>query len=228
MARTIAELNYYEILNVDRDATIEVIRKSYRRLMQRHGNHPDLGGDTATAAMINKAYSVLSDPERKGEYDARIDILRQVARGFVDAARACVFCELPHELGATDDADDRCGNCGSPLNVAKHVRIELSDQRAIARIRKNLSVIFFTHWPQSRGYAGRTEDISLSGLRLVTKYGLREGQRIKLLSSVVEAVGNITYCIPRRDGWRTEYLTGVSFMTLRFTRAAGGFLSQRV
>lgn len=66
--------NYYEILHVSRDAPAEIIRGSYRTLMQKLGHHPDLGGDTATAAMINEAYAVLSDTERRAEYDARLDL----------------------------------------------------------------------------------------------------------------------------------------------------------
>jgi DnaJ-class molecular chaperone len=36
--------NYYEILHVSRDAPAEIIRGSYRTLMQKLGHHPDLGG----------------------------------------------------------------------------------------------------------------------------------------------------------------------------------------
>lgn len=236
--------NYYEVLHVDRDAPMEVIRGSYRRLMQQRGHHPDLGGDTAIAATINKAYAVLTDPGRRTEYDARLDDALRVAQSFVDEAdvqsaatqasrvldpaRECVFCEMPHGLGTIIEADAKCENCDSPLCAAENLRIELADKRAVARIQKRLDVRFFTDWRQTEAFAGRTEDISLNGLRLVTKRGIRKRQRIKLVSSVVEAVGNITHCVPRRAGWKTEHVAGVSFVTLRFVKSVGGFLSRLV
>jgi hypothetical protein len=47
--------DYYAILHVDPAAPAEVIRASYRTLMQRLGAHPDLGGDHETAAQLNMA-----------------------------------------------------------------------------------------------------------------------------------------------------------------------------
>lgn len=237
-------LNYYDILDVDRDASLQVIRLRYRRLMQHAGHHPDLGGDTAKAAMINKAYAVLSDAVQRSEYDAKLDILLRVAQGFeqsgdapgtaapparfLDPAQKCVFCGTPHNRGAVREPDVSCDNCGSPLCRAENLRIEPSDKRAVARIDKRLTVTFFTDWRQPQGFTGHTEDISLHGLRLVTRRGVQTGQRIRLVSNIVEAVGSITHCVARRAGWKTEHVSGVSFVTLRFRRSAGGFLSQRV
>ena len=73
--------DYYEVLHVNRDAPLEIIRGSYRTLMQRLKNHPDLGGDPAIAARINEAYAVLRDAERRAAYDARLDLVAQIARG---------------------------------------------------------------------------------------------------------------------------------------------------
>ncbi len=57
--------NYYRLLHVQPDAPIEVIKASYRTLMRTPGNHPDLGGDGANAALINEAYAVLSDAGKR-------------------------------------------------------------------------------------------------------------------------------------------------------------------
>ncbi len=64
--------DYYELLHVSRDAPTEVIKASYRTLMQRLRMHPDLGGDSSVAAMINEAYAVLLDAKRRAEYDATL------------------------------------------------------------------------------------------------------------------------------------------------------------
>lgn len=233
--------SYYELLGIGQDASIEVIRHSYRRMMQQLRMHPDLGGDTSTAALINKAYAVLSNSKRRHDYDASLVIPSGIGPGFVvdgqerlaplralDPDRQCVFCDAPHDRGAGDSPDAACKTCGSPLHAAERLRTESYDQRAIARIDKQLEVMFYTHWRQSKGFHGRTEDISLGGLRLVTRINICEAQRIRLKSDIVEAVGYTTHCTPRRNGWRTEYVAGVSFLTLRFARAVGGFVSQHV
>lgn len=236
--------NYYDVLHVSRNAPVEIIRGSYRTLMQRLKHHPDLGGDTATAALINEAHAVLTDPERRAEYDAELAILERVAEGFVDtpntdrpaaaqertldAAHQCIFCATPHRHGANIDRDATCENCGSPLCAAENLRIESSDHRAISRIRKRQKIIFYTHCRQNPGFSGRTEDISLNGLRLITRQALTEGQHVRIVSRVLDAVGRVSHCGVRRRGWSTENIAGISFLTMRILQSSGGLLSQRV
>lgn len=59
--------NYYEILGVAKDAGQSEIKKKFRELSKTH--HPDKGGDEEMFKKINEAYSVLSDPQKKAEYD---------------------------------------------------------------------------------------------------------------------------------------------------------------
>ncbi len=235
--------NYYEVLHVSRDAPPEIIRSSYRMLMQRLRNHPDLGGDPAVAARINEAYAVLKNPQKRAAYDARLDLVAQIAAGMpgdtegpgpgnnrrvLDPDRECVFCETPHEHGKVVEDSTGCKTCGSPLSAARNHRSGSSDQRAIDRVNKKQKVMFYTHWPQRRGFPGHTEDISLNGLRLATRQDLSEGQRIKIVSNVVEAVGHVTHCMQERRGWAMHCVAGVSFITLRFVSSVGGFVSNRV
>jgi curved DNA-binding protein CbpA len=44
---------YHQILGVQPDASLETIRRAYRKLMFEMKMHPDLGGDHAAAAAIN-------------------------------------------------------------------------------------------------------------------------------------------------------------------------------
>jgi len=59
--------NYYEILGVDKGADKEELKKAYRELSKEH--HPDRGGDAEKFKEINEAYSTLSDPEKRADYD---------------------------------------------------------------------------------------------------------------------------------------------------------------
>ena len=235
MIRKEVQCNFYEILRVDRDAPPGVIRESYRRLMQHGGNHPDLGGDTRTAALINKAYSVLSDPEQRRDYDLRLDILRRVTAGVVvepakktlDPDLDCLFCEQPHGVVCHESPEVSCEVCGSPVRSVAGMHMDSADQRAVHRLHKRLDLQFFTHWQQPNGFAARTEDVSPKGLRMVTRRDICSGQRIRLVSGILEAVGDITHCAPRHTRWRTENVAGVAFLTLRLARSVGGFVSRR-
>ncbi len=243
MTASTEKRDYYKILHVSHDAPLEIIRSTYRTLMQKLRHHPDLGGDTETAALINEAYAVLSNAEQRAEYDAYLDLRTRIATGIPeqslvdepamspigvpDPFRECVFCGLPHACGEIIDQDACCASCHSPLAVAKSQRLESACQRSVARIDKNQSVVFYTHWPQRMGFKGRMEDISLNGLCLVTARDLKRGQRIKIVSDVLEAVADVTHSVFERRGWETVCVAGVSFTTLRFMRSVGGFVSSQ-
>ena len=60
--------DYYNILGVSKDANDNEIKKAYRRLAHRY--HPDKkGGDEAKFKEINEAYQILSDKQKKAQYD---------------------------------------------------------------------------------------------------------------------------------------------------------------
>ncbi|RLB15817.1 MAG: J domain-containing protein [Deltaproteobacteria bacterium] len=64
--------DYYEILGVNRDASIKEIKEAYRKMALKY--HPDRNRDNPQAAAkmkeINEAYAVLSDPEKRRHYDS--------------------------------------------------------------------------------------------------------------------------------------------------------------
>lgn len=66
--------DYYDVLGVQKNATGDDLKKSYRKLAMEH--HPDMVKDGDKKAHeerfkeINEAYQVLSDPQKRKMYDA--------------------------------------------------------------------------------------------------------------------------------------------------------------
>ena len=66
-------MNYYKILEVDKNASPEVIEKAYKALVKKY--HPDLQESNMRQnaeeriKLINEAYEVLSNPISKAKYD---------------------------------------------------------------------------------------------------------------------------------------------------------------
>ncbi len=61
------EKDYYELLNIKKDATNVEIKKAFRKAALK--NHPDRGGDEEKFIKYQKAYEILSDPKKRDIYD---------------------------------------------------------------------------------------------------------------------------------------------------------------
>ncbi|MBZ4642520.1 MAG: molecular chaperone DnaJ [Deferribacteraceae bacterium] len=63
--------NYYEILGINKNATQDEIKKAYRKLARKY--HPDINPNNKEAEekfkLVSEAYAVLSDPEKRKQYD---------------------------------------------------------------------------------------------------------------------------------------------------------------
>lgn len=59
--------DYYQILGVSKDASSDEIKKAYRKLAHQH--HPDKGGDAQKFKEVSEAYQVLSDQQKRSQYD---------------------------------------------------------------------------------------------------------------------------------------------------------------
>ena len=66
-----AERDYYEVLGATKDATADQLKKAYRNMARKH--HPDVNpGDKAAERHFKeaqKAYDILSDPDKRALYD---------------------------------------------------------------------------------------------------------------------------------------------------------------
>ena len=68
--------NYYDILEVNKNASPEIIEKAYKTLVKKY--HPDLQDNNLKAEyeekikLINEAFEVLSDSEKRKNYDLNL------------------------------------------------------------------------------------------------------------------------------------------------------------
>jgi molecular chaperone DnaJ len=66
----VSKRDYYKVLGVSRDASPEEIRKAYRKLARKY--HPDVNKEPDAEQKfkeVKEAYEVLSDPQKKAQYD---------------------------------------------------------------------------------------------------------------------------------------------------------------
>ena len=73
--------DYYKILGVDKGASQEDIQKAFRKLA--HQYHPDKkGGDVNKFKEVNEAYQILSNQQKRAQYDMGVDPRAAGASGF--------------------------------------------------------------------------------------------------------------------------------------------------
>ncbi len=66
-----AKRDYYEVLGIQKGASEEEVKKAFRQLAKKY--HPDVNKDDKNAEAkfkeVNEAYEVLSDPQKRKQYD---------------------------------------------------------------------------------------------------------------------------------------------------------------
>ena len=230
---------YYQILHVQDDAPAEVIRSTYRTMMQKLKMHPDLGGDEESAALLNEAYAVLMDESARKAYDASLLTKNEpenvnntvqetagayVVKPYVYNPDQCAFCLVFHNYGRSVEHDKSCGQCGSALYPATKYNFGVDGQRIIQRIDKLWPVYFYTKWPQTKPHQGDTQDVSLNGLQMVTSVILQPEQIIKISSKNLEAVARVVNLREDHSILKRRWRVGLEFLTLRFHQTQGTFV----
>jgi curved DNA-binding protein CbpA len=238
--------NFYRILHVQPEAPLEVIKASYRSLMTKLKIHPDLGGDHELAVLINQAYSVLSDPQKRRQYDELLYTRKNQGRGnstheapintgstgsrnagaYYQAHTAskrqyCYFCKtefLP--------AHRHCSHCVSPVSLAKPISNErlgeLFGRRAAPRIAKAGTLIIYPSWPHA-GYTARLRNLSPFGISLLTEYGARTGQILKFDSSNLNGIVRVVSV--RANG--SNFSVHAAFLTAEYLSKSGVFVTEK-
>jgi len=181
--------DYYRILGVDRNASLEEIKRAYRRLARQF--HPDVNpGDKVAEERfkeINEAYQVLSDPQKRRQYDVLGRGWHQWQRsaasgGFEDFARrwfgqagpGVQFVDLDDLFGRGSLADllEAFFNIGQPRARTTYRR---------ARRGKDMEVA--VELTLEEAYHGATRRVRRGDGRVITAKippGARTGSRIRL------------------------------------------------
>ena len=149
-------MDYYEILGVSRNATKVEIKKAYRRLAMKY--HPDKNpGDKEAEEkfkLINEAYQVLSDDEKRAIYD-RYGKEGLEGRGYRPNTNFRDIFEMFSEIfgGFEDEYDD------TPYNLDKAMEIELEFEEAAYGVSKEIEIEYFSICPKCQGSGAKTKDI---------------------------------------------------------------------
>jgi hypothetical protein len=219
--------DYYRVLHVQPDAPAAIIHASYRTLVQR-ALGTTRGGEQV--ALLDAAYAVLGDPQRRASYDleraggpaaARHDTIDESG---APGTRNCLFCGAAHGLQRVLESDDECGRCASPLFPAERHRFEFSGQRMLRRIPKRHAIDIWVTWPQTAPVQAEMRNLSLNGMSFSSAVRLQPNQVVRIDCSELRALGRVAH-VERDSEDYQRFSVGIEFLTLRFRQVRGSFVS---
>ena len=181
-------MDFYELLGVSRSASQKDIRKAYRRLARKY--HPDVNPGDAQAEQkykeISQAYEVLSDAEKRKQYD-RFGTAYQQAQASGQAGAQDFGNFVYEHFGAGSFADifgDLFGDIGVGAGrrrsrVAQqpqrgpdiHDRLPVSFAEAIRGAQKSLTLTIADRCPECDGLGGKATTCPTCGGTGVSQQG---------------------------------------------------------
>lgn len=156
-----SNLNYYEILEVNENASIEVIDKAYRVLAKKY--HPDVyeGDKKQAEAMmqkLNEAYDVLSDENKRSNYDAILKRKKQIEleKSITENKKnSSIDSQNFNNINSQNETDTPLNNPAKYNKEKFVVDTTYMDEKQKRKIKKKLQeryVEAYDNYLRSRGY----------------------------------------------------------------------------
>jgi curved DNA-binding protein len=164
--------DYYEVLGVPHDADQDAIRRAYRKLARQY--HPDLNSDRDAEERfkeLGEAYEVLSDPEKREQYDRLGADWRAAEQGAPNEN----FAEFFTDRGWGDGSGVEFG--GDLFEALFGARAQRTGGPLRGRDREALLELSLED-----ALAGGRRRLTLDGRQLSVNFpaGVRDGQLIRL------------------------------------------------
>ena len=200
-------ITYYEILEVSRMASKEVITKAYKVLVRKY--HPDLEQDEGKKeeakekmVRINEAYETLSDDEKRKKYDDTIAILEEK--------------EKKKQQGKTQNVNRNVDNVNSNNNISinnidnannlnNDTELQEEMQRAEEEIQMHKQNIV------NQMYEDYYNTLRRMGYKVVTVRPLKERIKAYVIAGIVILLLILIYNIPFIRGFIYSKAYGTVF-----------------
>lgn len=205
-------ITYYEILEVSRMASKEVITKAYKVLVRKY--HPDLEQDEGKKeeakekmVRINEAYETLSDDEKRKKYDDTIAILEEKER---------IEKEKKKQQGKTQNVNRNIDNVNSNNNISinnidnannlnNDTKLQEEMQRAEEEIQMHKQNIV------NQMYEDYYNTLRRMGYKVVTVRPLKERIKAYVIAGIVILLLILIYNIPFIRGFIYSKAYGTVF-----------------
>ena len=205
-------ITYYEILEVSRMASKEVITKAYKVLVRKY--HPDLEQDEGKKeeakekmVRINEAYETLSDDEKRKKYDDTIAILEETER---------IEKEKKKQQGKTQNVNTNVDNVNSNNNISinnidnannlnNDTKLQEEMQRAEEEIQMHKQNIV------NQMYEDYYNTLRRMGYKVVTVRPLKERIKVYVIAGIVILLLILIYNIPFIRGFIYSKAYGTVF-----------------
>ncbi len=221
--------NYYRILQIQPDAPPAVIKASYFAHLRDLKLHPDCGGNHWNATVLNEAYGVLNDVNKRAIYDRKLFnyYTKKVFLGktpgktpFVSVF--CPVCKRP--ISRNNPLEKSCPHCQNIGTSTNKKNMNDGYIRSVIRFRRMGKVNYFISCSQI-GKEAKLIDISTRGMRFACERRLDVGTAIKIVNSLGTAVAKVVNVQENELNGKKYYFVGTRFQSADFFSQKGSFYS---
>lgn len=206
-------ITYYEILEVSRMASKEVITKAYKVLVRKY--HPDLEQDEGKKeeakekmVRINEAYETLSDDEKRKKYDDTIAILEEKERIAKEKERQQSKTQNVNNnrnINVNSNNNISINNIDNRNNLNNDTILQEEMQRAEEEIQMHKQNIV------NQMYEDYYNTLRRMGYKVVTVRPLKERIKAYLIAGIVIILLILIYNIPFIRGFIYSKAYGTVF-----------------